>query len=579
VRVTRRRSRAALLSLVLFVITARAFAGAPLTPPSAAELKTTVERLTATDMAGRGSGTPGGERAARQIAEWLAAAGVRPAGDDGTFFQSFVIGSIARAGAGSVLEITAPATRALQAGTDWTPHGGSRTEEVAGPVVFVGYGVSAPERGYDDYAAVDARDAVAVALDGAPPHLPGVGAARLEKLIQARRHGARALLIVTPSLPAVSATAAHVDLVSGAVTPAAADALLAGSGRTVAGATAAIAALSTPASFVAPAHARVRAALVSDERRTVNVLGILPGTDPALAGEAIVLGAHHDHLGETGSTIYPGADDNASGTAVVIALARAFAVAGGAERTLVFALFGGEELGLLGSGHYVTAPAMAIDHTVAMLNFDMVGRLGDRKLQVGGVETASGLREAVREAAAAASVGVELKPSPFSASDHTRFYGAGTPVLFFHTGSHDDYHQPTDTADKIDGAGMARVAAVAIRVVQTLAPRTRPVYAKLSPPARERRGPPSGSVFFGISADGRTGFDGLRLAGVVPGSAAARAGLRDGDVLVRFADVAVNSFEDLRAALRSRRPGDTVNVVYLRNGSDHATSAILDARP
>jgi membrane-associated protease RseP (regulator of RpoE activity) len=209
----------------------------------------------------------------------------------------------------------------------------------------------------------------------------------------------------------------------------------------------------------------------------------------------------------------------------------------------------------------------------------MVGRLGDRTLQVGGVDSAGGLRDTVRVAARAESVPVDLKPSPFAPSDHTRFYGAGAPVLFFYTGAHADYHEPSDTADKIDADGMARVAAVALRVVQTLAPAAaRPMYAKVAPPPAGRRGPPSGAVFFGIAAEGQDA-DGLRLSAVIPGSAAARAGLRDGDVIVRFADVTVNSFDDLRGALRTRKPGDTVNVVYLRDGSDYATAATLEARP
>jgi peptidase M28-like protein/PDZ domain-containing protein len=573
-----RRSIAVVLAFLL-VTSAGALAAGAVTAPSAGDLHASVERLTAPDMAGRRAGTPGGDRAAEQIATWLAGAGLRPGGDAGSFLQSFVIDSTPRAGGASVLEVAAARPRALELGVEWMPHGGSRAAEVAGRVAFVGYGVSAPERGWDDYAGLDVRDTVAVALEGGPERLAGTGTGRLEKLIDARHHGARALLIVGDSLPALASTSARVDLVSGAITRVGADVLLAGSGRTLKDLAAALVDRSAPASFVSPAQAHVRVELESEDHRTANVVGVLPGTDPALAGEAIVLGAHYDHLGEARGSVYPGADDNASGTAVVVGLARAFATAGGVPRTLVFALFGGEELGLLGSRHYVDRPAVPIERTTAMLNFDMVGRLGDGKLHIGGVDSAGGLRDLVRDAARAESLPAELGASPFTPSDHTQFYRAGAPVLFFHTGGHADYHRPTDTVDKIDASGIARVAAVASRIVQGLAAGTRPVYAKLAPPTHERRGPPSGSVFFGIAADGRVDADGLRLAAVVPGSAAARAGLRDGDVIVRFAEVTVNSFDDLRAALGRRSPGDTVNVVYLRDGSDHATAATLDARP
>src|SRR5205823_497308 len=183
----------------------------------------------------------------------------------------------------------------------------------------------------------------------------------------------------------------------------------------------------------------------------------------------VVLGAHYDHLGRSGGVVHPGADDNASGTAVVLGLARAFARAGGAPRTLVFALFAGEEIGLLGSAHYAQHPTVPVDRTIAMLNFDMVGRLRDRKLYVGGVESGVGLRALVSAAANAEKLELDLGESPFAPSDHASFYTAGVPVLFFHTGGHDDYHRPGDTADKINAAGMAEVATVGARIAERLA--------------------------------------------------------------------------------------------------------------
>jgi membrane-associated protease RseP (regulator of RpoE activity) len=279
--------------------------------------------------------------------------------------------------------------------------------------------------------------------------------------------------------------------------------------------------------------------------------------------------------------VYPGADDNASGTAVVLGLARAVAAAGGLPRTLVFALFSGEEVGLLGAGHYVQHPAIPLEHTVAMLNFDMVGRMREDRVTVLGVESGSGLRAAVSRAAAAEGLAPELRDSPFGPSDHVRFYGRGVPVLFFHTGHHADYHRPSDTADRINAAGMARVAAVAARVLVDLAGAPRPAYVSLSPPGRGERpaAGASGEAFLGVEADGRSESDGVPLRSVVAGSAAARAGLRDGDVLVRIGDVPVNSFEELRALLRLKRSGDTVRIVFVRAGEDRATSATLDARP
>jgi C-terminal processing protease CtpA/Prc len=211
-----------------------------------------------------------------------------------------------------------------------------------------------------------------------------------------------------------------------------------------------------------------------------------------------------------------------------------------------------------------------------MLNFDMVGRLQDGKLTIGGVDTGGGLRGVVSDALAGVpGLSAEVRGGPYSASDHSRFYAAGTPVLFFHTGAHADYHRSSDTADKLNTDGMARVAAVGARVVQQLDEGDRPLFARVAPPARRGRGD-GGGPLLGVGGDGRTAGDGVWLAQVLPGSAAERAGLRDGDVLVRVGEQPVNTFEELRNAIRARQPGDVVRLVYLRDGRDHVTSATLE---
>jgi membrane-associated protease RseP (regulator of RpoE activity) len=217
-----------------------------------------------------------------------------------------------------------------------------------------------------------------------------------------------------------------------------------------------------------------------------------------------------------------------------------------------------------------------------MLNFDMVGRLHDARLTVGGVDSGRGLRDIVADAGRALSIGVTLRDSPFGPSDHSRFYDAGAPVLFFHTGTHADYHRPGDTADKLDPTGMALVAALGARVAERLATGDRPAYVALTRPPARARGPREAGappVFFGVGTDGRAESDGLQLTRIVPDSSAARAGLQEGDVLVRFGERGVAGFEDLIAALRTHRRGDQVRILYLRDGLEHDTAATLDARP
>jgi hypothetical protein len=316
---------------------------------------------------------------------------------------------------------------------------------------------------------------------------------------------------------------------------------------------------------------------------TANVIGILPGTDPRLGSEAVVIGAHYDHLGRggrglplpaPGDAVHHGADDNASGTAAVLALARTFAAAGGTPRTLVFAAFAGEELGLLGSAHYAKHPAWPLEQTALMLNLDMVGRLRAGRLYVGGVDSGHGLRDLVTEAAREIPVSVQLRGDPWSSSDHSSFYRAGRPVLFFFTGLHEDYHRPGDTWDKINAGGLAAVTALAARVVSAVAAvRTPPQYVAIDPPPQPR-------ALFGIVPDFENpDRPGLRVSTVLPASPAERCGVRPGDLIVRFAGVDIQTLEDLHGVLRGRRAGDRVHVVLLRDGQARSVEATLANRP
>jgi hypothetical protein len=569
-----------LVSASLLVLTAGAYARSAVVPPGAIPLSESVSALTTPEMEGRRSGTAGGELAARRIAEWLAAAGLRPGGDQGSYLQSFVLETSSRPGPASSLELSAPTQRRLDAGREWIAHGGSQAGEVTGDVIFAGYGADMPEAKYDDYAGVDVRGKIVLVLDGAPSHLAGARVTRLDKLIAAKQRGAAAVLIAGDELPSPDKTAVEVALPSATLMREAADAMLAPAGRTTAEVANALSTTRRPTSFPTGTRARLRVEKVVDEVRAANVIGILPGTDPARASEAVVVGAHYDHLGRADGVVYPGADDNASGTAVVLGLARAFAAAGGADRTLVFALFGAEELGLIGSRHYVDHPAVPLDRTVAMVNFDMVGRLSGRTLSVGGGDSGNRLRALVSAAAQLEGLAPDVHGSPYGPSDHARFYAAGVPVLFFYTGAHSDYHRPSDTADKIDAAGMARVAALGARVIDGLATDARPVYAQVTRPARRQNqgSGASGGALLGVVAIPRPGNNGLRLSSVMSGTGAERAGLREGDVIVRFAGIAVDGLEELRILIRDRKPGDTVPVLYLRNGEAHSTSATLGPR-
>jgi hypothetical protein len=591
----------------LLLLVASASPAAPPALPAPEWMLDQVRLLAGPETAGRESGTPGAERAARHIAEVFRAAGVRPGGDGGhSYFQTFSVPTGIRLGPRNTLALVAPAARALTLGTDFTPLAVSSDGAVEGEIVFVGYGITAPDLQYDDYAGVDARGRIVLAL-GSDPRADDPGSPfrrpeafhysqRAHKIINAREHGARAILLVAPprereTLPPLRGLAQPHAIAAALVTRAAADTLLVPAGRTLAELAAAIDRTLAPQSIVVPgARVALEVSLVRERAPAANVIGILPGDDPTLREEAIVVGAHYDHLGQGGEgslapdeigRVHPGADDNASGTAAVLALARAFAAAGARGRTLVFAAFAGEELGLLGSAHYVKQPPFPLERTVLMVNFDMVGRLRENRLYVGGVDSGTGLRTAVTDAAQGLGLALELRASPFAPSDHTTFYTAGRPVLFLFTGTHADYHRPSDTWDKIDAPGLARVATFATRVVESVARgATPPTWVKVDAPAATGRGSGYGA-YFGVVPDFGGGDgppEGVRLSGVRPGSPAEKAGVRGGDVIVRFAGVEVRTLEDLTFALRGRRPGDQVQVIVRRDGREHPVQAVLEER-
>ena len=578
-----------------------------------ADLLRHVEVLAAPAMEGRASGTPGGERAAAYIAAEFARAGLKPAGDGGGFLQPFDVVTGIRLGPANALALEglpAPLPRPPAVGQDFIPLSFSAEGSVEGEVLFVGYGITAPDLGYDDYAGQDATGKVVLVMtheprerDEASPFRRPEAYRHTEartKVTNAREHGAVAVLLVRDpnnhkdeaddliGLRGASSSRSSVLAVN--ITQAFADRLLGAAGTRLSDLQAAIDANLTPRSLPLPGvRARLGVDVIRERGRTANVVGILPGRDPALGEEAVVIGAHYDHLGRGGEaslapdafgTIHPGADDNASGTAVLIGLARAFAAAGGARRTLVFAAFAGEEMGLLGSSFYTRNPPLPLEKAAAMLNLDMVGRLREGKVLVGGVESAQEWPGILRAAARGLGLNLVMRGDAYGPSDHTPFALKERPVLFFFTGPHSDYHRPSDTADKINVAGLGQVATLVYRTAATVAGEPAPpafVRATGRPPAaREGRG--YGPYFGSIPDFGATEAQGVLLGGVRPGSPAERAGLRAGDVIVRFGGVRVTNLEDLVYALRAKRAGDTVEVIYQRDGTERVSRATLERR-
>jgi hypothetical protein len=333
---------------------------------------------------------------------------------------------------------------------------------------------------------------------------------------------------------------------------------------------------------VAAAHAGIDTALA-----TQNVVALVAGTDPALKHQYVVIGAHFDHLGRStfgsmdpgaGNAIRHGADDNASGTAAVMELARLFAIRP-ARRSIIFANFSGEELGLLGSQYFVANPPVPLDSIDAMLNFDMVGRMRDDKLIVYGVATANEMSDIIDSANVAPKLSVSAVGDGYGPSDQSSFYAEGIPVLHFFTDLHEDYHRATDVAAKIDVADEARVVNFAERIARAIADRPdRLTYVRSAPPRQMAQGEGHGAYFGSVPDMSAADVAGVRLMGVTPGSPADRAGVRKGDVVVEFGGMAVKDLYQYTDALRAHKPGDEVTVVVERDGKRLSLAARLGAR-
>ena len=335
----------------------------------------------------------------------------------------------------------------------------------------------------------------------------------------------------------------------------------------------------------AAAHAGLPA-----ELPTQNIVAKLPGTDAALSNEYLVIGAHYDHLGrspldamdpEAKDAIRHGADDNASGTAAVLELARRFH-AHPARRPILFVNFSGEELGDLGSAWFVDHSPVPLDSIDAMLNFDMVGRLRDEKLIVYGVATATEMRGIVDSANGVQPLKIDPVGDGFGPSDHASFYGKKVPVLHFFTDMHEDYHRATDVASKVNIPGEVRVIDYAERVARSIADRpARLTYLRTvsAPPKMLASGAGKGTYFGSIPDMGSAGdTPGVKLVGVTSGSPADKAGVQAGDIIVEFGGKAVKDLYDYTDAIGAHKPGDVVTVVVLRAGSRLSLTATMGKR-
>jgi hypothetical protein len=566
-----------------------------------------IKFLASPELKGRATGSPELARAAAYIAEQFRADGLQPPPGAKSFLQPFDVTASAKLGRSNRFQFTnGGETVTLQDGKEFIPVNFSASGKATGGVVFAGYGITAPEYNYDDYAGLDAKGKFVIVFAHEPQEYDpkSVFEGKIytdhsqlySKAANARAHGARGVILISDIVnhptegdnlmqfgkaegPA-DAGILFVQVREDAVKP-----WFQAAGKDPEELERQIDEDLKPRSFAIP-RVEVREAvdLVRAVKSTANVVAYLPGqTD-----EYVAIGAHYDHLGlgeqfslapSLAGTIHPGADDNASGTAGVIELARYFSSQPKPKRGLLFITFAGEELGLLGSGFYVNHPELPLDKAVAMINLDMIGRVRDGRLYVGGLGTGTTLR-ADLDGAAAQFPDLKIDSSGndgYGSSDHTSFTTKQVPVLFFFSGLHGDYHKPSDTWDKIDAPHAVEVlqlvADVATRIDSDDA---RPEFVRVMPktdPHAGSAGPLSGSAgsggygpYFGSIPDFAEPPKGVRFADVRDGSPAALAGLKPGDILITFGDKDIANLYDFTYALKARKVGDEVLVEVLRGG-------------
>jgi hypothetical protein len=565
-----------------------------------------IKFLASPELKGRATGSPELERAAEYIADQFRADGIQPPPGTAGYLQPFEVTTSAKLGKANSLDFTFRGdTQSLQTGKEYTPLSFSAGGKASGGVVFAGYGITAPEYDYDDYAGLDAKGKFVVVFAHEPQEYDAKSvfdgksytwhSQTYSKAAEARSHGARGVIIVN-DLAAHPGESDNLIPFGGIEGPASAGILVVqmkeealkpwfqAVGKDPRDLERQIDSDLKPRSFAfTGVEIRESVELQRVVKKTANVAAYLPGqTD-----EYIVIGAHYDHLGlgeqfsmapSLAGTIHPGADDNASGTAGVLELARYFASQPKPKRGFLFLTFAGEELGLLGSEYYADHPELPLGKAVTMINLDMIGRLREGRLYIGGVGTGSTLRgDLDRITPRYPDLKIDYTEAGYGSSDHTSFTAKQVPVIFFFSGLHGDYHKPSDTWDKIDAVHSVEllqlIADVAGRIDND---EKRPEY--LRPVEKENphsgsAGPVSGSgggygPNFGSIPDFNEPPRGVRFADVRDGTPAALAGLKAGDILIKFGDKEIGNLYDFTYALRSHKPGDEVVVEVLRpNGA------------
>jgi Tol biopolymer transport system component len=574
------------------------------------DFRNEIDFLASKKLEGRMTGTAGTRMASDYIADYFKRFKLSSPGD--SYFQPFEFTSGVRVVTNQntlSLRLTNQPPISFIPEQDFRPLSFTANGEAEGLAVFVGYGLSVPGKpGYDSYAGLNVSNKVVLALRYVPEEVEPKRRQELNryaglryKAMLAREHGAKAILFVTgPNSPDSGKLAsisfdnavAGSGIIAMSITTNVAQALFNSVGKD-------LKAIQSQLDKEDPhadndlafnAAIRISAAVEQVKKSDRNVLGVISGT----GSEYVMVGAHYDHLGrgDAGALdrkgeenqIHFGADDNASGTSAVLELAAAFARERQSnpdlfKRGLIFALWSGEEEGLIGSSHFAEHPLVNRSNIVAYVNFDMVGRLQDEKLTLQGLGSSSIWRRLIEKRNVAAGFNLALQDDPYLPTDVTAFYPQGIPVIAFFTGSHEDYHRPTDTPEKINYDGLVRITTFAKGLIgDLLQSQAAPDYLKVA-----RSDGPAGSrenlrAYLGTIPDYTTEVAGVKISGVRGGSPAEKGGLQGGDIIIEFGGQKVANIYDYTFALDAAKIGQPVRIVVLRKGEKVALTVTPEIR-
>ena len=568
---------------------------APSVETSADRVQKDIAWLSDPAREGRGLGTKGLAASGEYIEQRLIKLGLTPAGDNGTFRDHFEVAKRVLVGKETSLKLADKDADA----SSFQPLAFSAQGKVEGELLLAGYGIASKELKLDDYKGINAKGKIVVVRRFVPEDKLAQPADQRRygdlwyKAVTARAAGAAGLIVVdTPTAPAKPPKDWKAP--DEAKFPA-----LTRENYGDAGIPVVIVKRATFEPILRELEQRrkpkaaINVALSYEKQSAFNVVGRIAASAPAaerVAGE-LVIGAHYDHLGYGGvhsltpdsSAPHVGADDNASGVAGILEIARLLKSSPKLKQDVLIMAFSAEESGVLGSSHLVHEPPKGIDikRIRAMLNLDMVGRLRENQLTVLGAKTATEWQALVSSACDRARIECGLSGDGYGPSDQTSFFAAGVPVLHFFTGSHPDYHKPSDTADKVNAAGAGQIAQLVADLAQTVTDLPKALTYQSVPPEAPTGDVRSFNASLGTIPDyaGPPEGGGVLLAGVRPGSGAEKAGLKRGDILIGLGKTELKSLHDFMFVLNGSKPGQTLTARIKRDGKVIDLPVTFDERP